>query len=523
MSHNITVRVTDSTGSTFDETKAITLNDLSEFSDTHEAEIIGNNPVAFWRLGESSGTTAVDEVSGADGTYTNGATLGGTGPFADVTTTAAGFDGVDDHVTIPDSNAYDLASGTVQFWFNADTVSGKQGLIGRDARGNNDGDFRIQLKNGDIEVRVEDGAGSNGGSVKALGAVSANTWYQLTVTFGAGGLQIYLNGDLLASDNTITNGIDGNNEPWVIAADPSGKKGVHNYFDGEIAEVAIFDSQLTEASIDGLYSAGDSGTDLVTLTGGADVNTGTSGEDFIAGAAGNDTLSGGAGGDRLYGDGGDDTLNGGAGDDVLSGGDGADTLNGGAGADVLSGGDGDDILTGGAGADTLLGGSGNDTASYADSGSGVNINLNTGVVSGGDAAGDSLTSIENLTGSAFADTLIGNGDVNVFTGNAGDDTFQGLGGADTLYGGDGSDNFIVGEGDGNDTIDGGAAGGWTDSITLQNADGSAVGDGWTVSLTSGTEQSDDGSTKTFSDDAAGTITLEDGTEIAFQNIEHVEY
>ncbi len=107
--------------------------------------------------------------------------------------------------------------------------------------------------------------------------------------------------------------------------------------------------------------------------------------------------------------------------------------------------------------------------------------------------------------------------------SADDDILQSLGGDDTLSGGLGSNRFIVGEGDGYDTIDGGAASGWTDSITLQNAGSSAVGSAWTVQLTSGSEQSDDGSTKTFSNDAAGTITLEDGTQIDFQNIESITY
>ena len=68
-----------------------------------------------------------------------------------------------------------------------------------------------------------------------------------------------------------------------------------------------------------------------------------------------------------------------------------------------------------------------------------------------------------------------------------------------------------------------AGGGWTDIISLQNADSSSVSSGWTVSLSSGSVQSDVGSTTTLSGDAAGTITLEDGTEIAFQNIESISY
>jgi large repetitive protein len=516
MSHDITIRVTDSTGKTYDETKAITLNDLSEFDDTHQAEVVGAGAVGYWRLGDAN-ATAVDEISGSNGTWVNNTVYQDVNdPFSNINNLGSNFDGVDDYVSIPDSAAWNQANGTIQLWFNADTVSGADTLISRDPSGGNPGDFYIDRDGSDITVRMRD---SDGGTLTASNVVTAGNWYQLTVTFGSGGLEIYIDGTRVAYDAAITAGIDGGSSNVLVGA----YDGPSYFFDGKISEVAIFDSQLPEATIDGLYSAGANGTDLLTLTSGADTNTGTAGEDFIAGAAGNDTISGAAGEDRLYGDGGDDTLNGGDGADILMGGDGADSLFGDALADVLSGGDGNDTLTGGAGADTLLGGAGSDTASYATSASAINVNLNTGAATGGDAQGDTFTSIENLTGSNYNDGLVGDGNVNILTGGAGNDTLQGLGGADTLYGGVGSDTFIVGEGGGNDTIDGGAAGGWTDSITLQNADSSSVGTGWTISLTNGSEQSDNGSTKTFTDDAAGTITLEDGTEIGFQNIESVNY
>ena len=74
---------------------------------------------------------------------------------------------------------------------------------------------------------------------------------------------------------------------------------------------------------------------------------------------------------------------------------------------VLIGNSVNNVLAGLAGADHLDGGSGTDTATYAASGAGVNVSLVTGLGSGGDAAGDTLTNIENLTGSAFNDTLEG--------------------------------------------------------------------------------------------------------------------
>src|SRR5256885_1645992 len=83
----------------------------------------------------------------------------------------------------------------------------------------------------------------------------------------------------------------------------------------------------------------------------------------------------------------------------------ADTLTGDANANVLDGGAGDDTLIGGAGADTLIGGAGIDTASYAPSTTAVTANLGTPASNTGDAAGDSYSGIENLTGGTIADKL----------------------------------------------------------------------------------------------------------------------
>jgi Ca2+-binding RTX toxin-like protein len=187
---------------------------------------------------------------------------------------------------------------------------------------------------------------------------------------------------------------------------------------------------------------------------------GTRFDDTLTGDGAANTLSGGGGNDVLDGRGGNDTLDGGEGNDTLIGGNGNDILHGGAGNDLLWGNDGDDTLQGGAGADTLAGGAGIDTADYSTSSAGVTVDLVIGTGHGGDAEGDTLTSIENVTGSDQNDTLIatdmgshlkGGGGNDTLIGGAGNDTLEGgegndilIGGAgaDILFGGNGADNFV---------------------------------------------------------------------------------
>jgi Ca2+-binding RTX toxin-like protein len=242
-----------------------------------------------------------------------------------------------------------------------------------------------------------------------------------------------------------------------------------------------------------------------------DTLTGSTGNDDIWGQGGNDAVSGGAGDDALYGGDGDDTLAGGAGIDTLDGGAGsntasyaysaegvnvylgtgqafgesgdqdtlidiqsvegsghsdnldgdagANTLTGLAGSDVLQGMDGDDVLLGGDGSDWLVGGTGGDTldggadfdtADYSNAAAAVSVDLLAGVGTAGEAAGDTLISIERLIGSAFDDTLAGSVQGDFLYGEAGNDQISGGAGNDWLYGGTGAD--AIDGGDGFDTV-----------------------------------------------------------------------
>jgi len=125
-------------------------------------------------------------------------------------------------------------------------------------------------------------------------------------------------------------------------------------------------------------------------------------------------------------------------------GDGNDVVRGNALNNVLRGMRGDDRLDGGAGGDVLHGGAGSDTAEYTRSAASVQVDLRSGRGIGGDAQGDLLRGIENITGSRFGDTLIG---------DATDNVLNGAGANDRLFGGLGADTFVFsGTAFGQDTI-----------------------------------------------------------------------
>ena len=97
---------------------------------------------------------------------------------------------------------------------------------------------------------------------------------------------------------------------------------------------------------------------------------------------------------------------------------------------------------------------------YTESTVGVMVSLLWDTASGGDAEGDELNSIENLSGSGYDDSLFGDNNANFLNGNDGNDTLLGFGGDDILYG-DGRSlggNDVLNGGAGHDTLNGGPGG-----------------------------------------------------------------
>jgi Ca2+-binding RTX toxin-like protein len=117
----------------------------------------------------------------------------------------------------------------------------------------------------------------------------------------------------------------------------------------------------------------------------------------------------------------------------------ADVLVGTAGIDHIFGHNSNDTLTGGASADILDGGDGIDTVSYISSSAGVTIDLDNNTSAGGDATGDTIVDIENITGSGHDDTITGDDEAQTLKGGSGDDHLFGLDGNDILDGGTGAD------------------------------------------------------------------------------------
>jgi Ca2+-binding RTX toxin-like protein len=364
------------------------------------------------------------------------------------------------------------------------------GLLGRDEMYGNKGDDRLYGGYGDDVLFGGDGNDElegEQGNDKLYGEAGNDN-----LKGGTGADSLY-GGD---GNDTLNGGedadyMDGGNgsdtyyldNPGDVVEDTGTDKGRDTLFIASyISKPIILGKGIEDATLD--EAARDS-----TLTGNETDNT-------LKGNSANNQLNGGAGSDELWGGGGNDSLSGGDGNDELYGGAGSDTLDGGAGEDCaeyadkaigvfvslidayarnnegditawtdklisienVCGGAGNDQLLGDAGSnklggrggnDTINGGAGFDYVEYMDATVGVVVNLATGVAQDGEGGTDTLSNMEGVMGSAFADVMVGDSKLNVFWGYGGNDSMDGGAGTDEArYEGNSTDYSWVTQTDG---------------------------------------------------------------------------
>jgi hypothetical protein len=141
-------------------------------------------------------------------------------------------------------------AATISFEFNADKVSGTQGLVSKDARGTtvNDGHFTSYIKDGTLHVRYQEGAASK--TLKMEG-IEAHKDYDVRTSFGDGQVSLWVNGELASTAAFDVDWLD-NNEFLQIGANgwasASGEAGFRNAFDGTISNVGITEGFNTAAA-----------------------------------------------------------------------------------------------------------------------------------------------------------------------------------------------------------------------------------------------------------------------------------
>ena len=97
--------------------------------------VLGDNPLAYWRLGEEEGAVAMDQGGGRiHGAYSGQSRFEEDGLLTDDPDTAVGFNGIDSEVQIPDHGLINsggpYTSRSIELWFRAAEIDFLPGEVG---------------------------------------------------------------------------------------------------------------------------------------------------------------------------------------------------------------------------------------------------------------------------------------------------------------------------------------------------------------------------------------------------------
>lgn len=223
---------------------------------SYSTEVLADSPLAYWRLGDASGTTLTDSSgNGHNGTYSS-ITLGTTGLLAGDSDTAATFNGSSSNGLVTGAswmNTGTATSLTVEAIIKPTGVSGTHNIADRDfqsaARV-----FQFRLNGNKLEFIT---IGGTVGIVTAtsITSLSAGTAYHVAATFDGSNIRLYINGTLdrtvVASGSLNTTGLS----DLSVGATYGGGGVLTSFFGGVIDEVAYYNSVLSGTRLAAHYAA----------------------------------------------------------------------------------------------------------------------------------------------------------------------------------------------------------------------------------------------------------------------------
>lgn len=227
--------------------------EASDYSDLVQS----HGPVAYWRLGETSGTTAADTTGAHSGTYQNSVTMGANGAISGDANKAASFGGgANDRIQI---NPFGVSGTgiTILAWFKPSSFGDDRFLA--KATGTNLTDAHWSLGT-DSRNRLKAQLKISGTSRELMPSVTSlidDIWYFAAFTYDGTTMRVYLEGVLVGSA-AYTGTVSADTTVAVALGNLPAGAG-NRAFNGALDEVALFDKELTASQIFALYTAAGGG------------------------------------------------------------------------------------------------------------------------------------------------------------------------------------------------------------------------------------------------------------------------
>ena len=229
---------------------------------TYSSEVRATSGLAgYWRLGETSGTTAIDATGATNGTYVNGALQGQAGLLAADVDRAVSLDGSNDYVNVGNVHGFPgTAPFSVELWMNRTsvgeatiwrTIAGKLKLVAP-----REGWALTLIPDSDtfgngqrlIFDRYGNGVQNN---VVSTTRTQAGTAYHIVATYDGSRMKIYTNG-ALEGNNASSVSAGATTLPLRFGLSSEGS----NPYGGTLDDVAIYGRALTALEVERRYKAG---------------------------------------------------------------------------------------------------------------------------------------------------------------------------------------------------------------------------------------------------------------------------
>jgi hypothetical protein len=199
--------------------------------------------LGYWRLGESSGTTAMDATGQHNGTYTGGATLGAPGAILGDPDTSVSLDGSAGRIALP-------ALGGSSDW----TIQGWTDLTNTAAL-NQNGDNALYASPTGVRLIIRPSgfyfddlsSGSPMGAKNGTTDPNVDRWVYWTLTRSGSALSLYRNGQLVATSSVGPEG------PSLLDG-AIGAQGSAYHLHGMVDEVAVSNAALGQTAAQALYA-----------------------------------------------------------------------------------------------------------------------------------------------------------------------------------------------------------------------------------------------------------------------------
>ncbi len=219
------------------------------------AKILSDAPVIYYRLDETSGTTATNLGSGGtalDGTFSGGVSLDQGSLTFSLGNNSVSFDGANDFVGIPNSplvNTSVINERTVELTFKADNLEGRQVLF---EEGGGTNAISLYLDDESLYFVARDAG--DFGPFNISVEVEAGKTYQASFVLSNSDSSFkgYLNGEEVGA-GFINQGISGHSGAVSLGRNSGGtffhdgaNSGNGEYFQGQISDFALYNTALTQ-------------------------------------------------------------------------------------------------------------------------------------------------------------------------------------------------------------------------------------------------------------------------------------